>query len=345
MVKGRYIPSMSEIARETGVAISTVSRVLKNDPRISEQTKDKVLESAGRLGYRPNLLIEGIRGEGTHTVGVSIELSDNFHARLINGIINSLWEKGYASILLFPRKGGIGEQDVFKAFLERRVDGVIMRPVNYSATMDYFKNLAERGLPIVMADVDLKSLPIPFSGVDDYAGGRMAAEYLIRLGHKVIAHAPGNASITTGALRKSGFSETLSKHGGIKEILCRLESFIPDPQALKEMLLSKSRPTAVFAGNDNVACEVYKVAMKLGLRIPQDLSVLGFGDLELGRNSIPPLSTFNQDPDLTGRNAVELLFEQLNGKIKKYNNKKTILVKPELIIRGSTTSPYGRRKA
>ncbi len=333
MNKGAYVPSMSAIARETGVAISTVSRVLQNDPRISKQTRENVLESAERLGYASNLLVKGLRGEGTRTVGVSMSLADEYHARLLNGISNEMWKKGYAPLYLHARNhSGFEEHKVFKGFMERRIDGVIARPVDYDEVKEFYEELIARGLPLVLIDCDIPGVDIPFSGTDNYLGGSLAAQLLFSLGHKVIGHAQGFQYGFPGGFRRRGFEDFFKNCPNVKLLFCN-----ETEAEISKMLLAKPSPTAIFAWNDHAAATIYDVAKKEKIRIPDDLSVIGFGNLSFAKHMNPPLTTFEQNPERIAENAVSLFLGEISGKSKKRGNgEHRILVKPELIIRGST---------
>ncbi|MEI6425012.1 MAG: LacI family DNA-binding transcriptional regulator, partial [Lentisphaerota bacterium] len=272
MNKGAYVPSMSAIARETGVAISTVSRVLQNDPRISKQTRENVLESAERLGYASNLLVKGLRGEGTRTVGVSMGLGDEFHARLLKGLSDALWEKGYAPLYLHAinNKPGFEESKIFNGFMERRIDGVIARPCDYDEVKEFYDELVARNLPLVLIDCDIPGVDIPFSGTDNYLGGSLAAQLLFSLGHKVIGHAQGFQYGFPGGFRRRGFEDFFKNFPNVKLLFCN-----ETEEEISKMLLAKPSPTAIFAWNDHAAATIYDVAKKEKIRIPDDLSVLG----------------------------------------------------------------------
>ena len=341
VAKGKYVPSMADLARETGVSIATVSRVIKGDSRISEATKLKVMEVAARLGYSPNLLVNGIRGAGTRIVGVSMGV-DDYYTKVFNGIAAALWARGILPLVMTPLHPRIGEREIFDAFIERRVEGVIARPVVYAEIVDYLNVLKERGLPMVLIDCDIQGVDIPFSGTDDFEGGRLAAEHLVALGHKVIGHLPGYLISNTGRGRCEGFSTFISSCEGVLERRTRPTNFAPVDSVIEELLLSEPRPTAVFAANDNVAAGVYAVALRLGLRIPEDVSILGFGDLPASSRLRPTLSSFDQSPELVGSAAVELLFEEISSPRTGSAPRRTSLIKPKLIHRESTQCPSSK---
>jgi LacI family transcriptional regulator len=273
-----------------------------------------------------------LRGEGTRTVGVSISLGDDYHARLLTGISNALWEKGYAPLYLHASNHpGFEEHKIFNGFMERRIDGAIARPVDYDEVKEFYEELIARGLPLVLIDCDIPGVDIPFSGTDNYLGGWMAAELLSSLGHKVIGHVRGFQLALPAGFRRKGFEDFFKNYPDVKLLFCD----DVDTQ-ISRIFLAKPRPTAVFAWNDHAAATIYGVAKKEKIRIPEDLSVIGFGDLSFARHMNPALTTFEQNPEKIAENAVDLFFGEISGNSKKRGNeKRRILVKPELLIRDS----------
>ncbi len=338
-MKASYSPTMDQIAKELGVSVSTVSRVINcRESRISAATKARVIEAAARLGYSPNFMASSLsRGQGSRTIGICVSLYGDFYSDLVDSMIEAMGPFGYTGMVMPARNGGPGEQDVFRAFVTRRVEGVIMRPSSYDVKADYFKELESRGLPIVMVDVELHTLKMPFCGTDDYSGAMNAAKHLLSLGHRVLGHVAGDQVVTTGLLRKKAFLDAVSA-AGAKAVLCKRESYTADDSAIEEMLTANPRPTAVFAANDDLAVHVYKVAAKLGLRIPEDLSVVGFANMSFAEILSPPLSTLNQQPRLIGRNAVESLLALIEKKDGASNALRR-LVTPAFVHRASTAKP------
>lgn len=338
-MKASYSPTMEQIAKELGVSISTVSRVVNGrESRISAATKAKVIEAAARLGYSPNFMASSLsRGQGSRTIGVCVSLYGDFYSDLVDSMIEAMGPFGYTGIVMPARTGGPGEQDVFRAFVTRRVEGVIMRPSSYDVKADYFNELRSRGLPIVMIDVELHTLKMPFCGTDDYSGALSAAKHLLSLGHRVLGHVAGDQVVTTGLLRKKAFLDAVGA-AGAKAVLCKRESYKADDAAIEELLLSDPRPTAVFAANDDLAVHVYRAAAKLGLRIPEDLSVVGFANMGFAEILSPPLSTLDQQPRSIGRNAVETLLALIERKDAASIEQRR-LVNPTFIHRASTAAP------
>jgi len=337
--------SLKQIAEVAGVSITTVSRVLRGQGDISQKTRQRVQEVAERLRYRPNMLVKGIQTGRTQTVGVMMSPEDAFTGGLLVGIQDALSVAGYAPMVLrvqWDAQGqcvGPSELEQIHRLIDRRVDGVILNPSVDTASDDYFKEVWDRGLPLVAVDRQLPSTKADFVGSDDCAGAVQAAKHLLSLGHRRLAQVAGPRSTSTGRQRREAFAQAVQAHRGAS--CCTLESptFAGGYEQALELLGGSDRPTAVFAGNDLIAGHVYRAAQARGLRIPQDLSVVGFGDLPLGQWLLPQLTTIRQHPQTIGRRAAEILLGRL-GKAGTQRAAKLELVEVDLEVRGST-APLG----
>lgn len=335
-----YSPTMGAIAKTARVSVSTVSRILNGRAgRISPETAEKVQRLAVQMGYSPNFLASSLsRGHGSRTIGIGVALTGGFYPAIIDGIVAELCQEGYAGIVQPPWPDhSPNEREVLDSFLERRVEGVIIRPHHYEARAEYFQELNERRLPLVLVDVELHGLKMPFCGTDDHAGARQGTEYLLELGHRVIGHVAGCQLTRTGALRKRAFLETVAAWPNARAQLCRSETFDPAGEDIRELLQRSPRPTAIFAASDIGAIAVYREAARLGLRLPEDLSVLGFADLEFAAAMLPALSTLDQQPQLIGRSAARLVLELIGAKTPP--DPPVRLTIPRLVIRSSTIPP------
>ncbi|HCE45138.1 MAG TPA: hypothetical protein DET40_16475 [Lentisphaeria bacterium] len=330
---------MKDIARDIGVSITTISRVLHNKGEIGQATREKVLKSAESLGYRSNLLVDGMRTGRTKTIGVMIPCDEGFFTEIIKGIHNSLIQKDYVPILLWPDHTGKSEREQIHRLIEQRVEGIIIRPIEDEAQKDYFMEIFDRGIPVVTVDRNLPYVEFNFVASDDYTGSSLATEHLISLGHKNIAHLKGPQFASPARIRKKGFEDTIAKYPGVVGTVSENELFYYDLSKASTFLEKNPQITAVFAANDLAAAAVCDAAGGLGLKIPDNLSVIGYGNLPLGQWKYPAISTVNQFPCEIGRSAVQLLFKQIEGKIEK-KAVETILTKAELIIRQSTAKTH-----
>lgn len=329
----KYIASMKDIARESGVSISTVSRVLQRKSVISDETSSRVMNAAMRVGYRSNLLIEGIKTGRTRTIGVVMPLGDPFFAAMACGIHRKLQEYDYTMMVLWPEPDGHDELAQIHRLMERRVEGIIVRPVYDEASDDYFQEVIDSGVPLVTVDRDLPRAQVSYVGSDDYCGGRMGADYLLRLGHRHIGYIPGLQHASTGRLRFRGVLDRLQEQPDAVPLVFPLESFYTGNVAeIADYIVAHPEMTAVFTSNDFVAVAVMQAARLTGIKIPEQLSVLGYSGI-LDKVTSPRLTTIDQHPRKIGCRAVELLFRHLDDSGDQRREK--ILIPPTLQVRES----------
>ncbi len=341
--------SLKRIAEAAGVSVTTVSRVLREKGEISQATRSKVLRVAKRLRYRPNLTARGVYWGKTNTVGVIIPAASNFDVRIVFGIHDQLAKQDIVPITLWSGSwDGIGDKEKTENVLkqihhlvDRRVDGVIVRPHNTFKNL-YIQEILERNIPLVTVDRNFLGSNADFVGTNDMTGGTLATQHLLDLGHRRLVHIAGPFKVTTGKLRRKGFEAVLGNIPGVKYDIIEDRSFGTDPNIVEKIFDLKSRPTAVFAANDKIAQNIYIAARSRGLRIPQDLSVVGFADLDFSALMDPPLTTVRQHPYEIGKHAAEILIDRIESK----GDKKIIsrLLEPELVERKSTCPCHSKDK-
>ena len=336
-VSNNFMPGLKDLAKETGLSMSTVSRSLSGKGEISAETRERINAAARKLGYVSNLSVHGMMKGKTRTVGVMLNIVDGFYAQIQVGVSRALYNAGYATLTACPAGASANcppfEPDILQMMLERRVDGLILRPLAAGVGNSYFGELIKRGMPMVHVDSLLEDFSTPFVGTDDYEGGRLAAEHLLKAGHRVLGQIPGNLEISTARDRKAGFESVLLGKPGITLVESSSCGFSSGPSAALELLQATQRPTAIFAANDNVAMAVYKAAHSLDLKVPHDISVIGFGNLPFSDVLEPGLSTLNQFPERIGEAAAKILLRMIDG--GKVDSRERVLVKPELMLRGS----------
>lgn len=322
--------TIREIAEISKRSPSTVSRALRNSSLISESTRKHIQKTARELNYRPNLLMRGVRTGRSLTVGLLVPvLYDEFHIHILSAIHDELVCNDYAPLLLSTiSKGRAGrpvedrpqptQLDQVHKLLDRRVEGVIIWPKHMKADADYLHELWKRDIPTVTVDMELPDSKTDHVGTDDYAGASQVARYLLARGHRRIGHLAGPQIDSTARLRKQGFLDALSARDDVT-ITCieadRYEHI--RPETLQAMLDTSPRPTAIFAANDHIARELYLAARNKGLCIPEDISLVGYGNLDYAEYLSPALSSVDQNPHLIGRKAAELLLQRINGEIEQ----------------------------
>ncbi len=318
--------SLKQIADVTNLSITTVSRVLRKKGEISEETRQRVMKVATEFNYRPNLLIQGIQTGITGNIGVMVPPYDYYWAELIGGIHDGLAERNFAPIMLWDeselavanREGFILKQ--MHRLIDRRVDGVILWPKVSEVYGSHLDELESRELPVVTIDHELDFSDSVFT--DERLGAKLVAEHLYGLGHRHIGHLAGDQRWTWAKLRRKYFEDTLS---GLSDVTLTtvVGSDIPEniPAEARQLLTADPRPTAIFACSDWVAFGIYKAAAQLGIRIPEDLSIVGYSDSpRIAHQMIhPPLTTIRQRPRQMGLKAAEMILDRVEKKKRRKN--------------------------
>lgn len=330
---------LKRIAQEASVSIGTVSRVLSNKAQVSDKTRKRVLLVAEQLNYRPNRLVHALQTGKTQTIGVMINPAHEFHSHILAGIQDALAARDHLPIVVNARKlkGQIpystNELELIHRFVEQRVDGIIISPLEDATPDEALHEAWKHRLPVVCVDRRMPNTHADFVGTDDEMGGRIAAEYLLSLGHRHIAHLAGPSYASTGTLRRKGFEQVIAGQDVTYHVL-EDPLFCHGLDQARQLLAVTPRPTAVFAASDLNALAMYQAAAELNLRIPHDLTVVGFADMSFAPIITPPLTTIRQFPYQIGQRAVELMFDRMQGRFTD-TQPQTICLKPELVVRAS----------
>ncbi|REK61732.1 MAG: LacI family transcriptional regulator [Brevibacillus sp.] len=324
-----------DVAKKAGVSISTVSRVINNTGRISAKTKKRVLDVIEQLGYQPSVVASALTGKRTRTIGLIIpDVANPFFAELARRVEDRGRELGF-NLLMCNTDNNPDTEDMYLSLLRQKsVDGIIIG--TNARNHRVLRELLEENLPVALIAQDIPELMIDVVAVDDYLGGYQAAQHLVSLGHKRIAILVGNMNRTSDKYRLEAFRQALEDHGLelTEELVIRTDYSREDgKRAARELLTSPKRPTAIFACFDFLAIGVYQAAKELGLRIPDDVSVVGFDNTILASIVDPPLTTIAQPIDEMGRQVMDLLVREIEGDKK---TKQRVILPPELIIRQST---------
>jgi LacI family transcriptional regulator len=331
MPKPQSQVSQKLIAREAGVSQSTVSLVLAGREITSEETRRKVLATAERLKYRPNLLVQGMQTGKTKMIGVMAPPLDSYWSEILYGIHDVLAAADHVPITLWTAHEGSGprgrfapvanELEQIHRLLDRRVDGVILWPPFASLFSRHVHEFVSRDLPVVTIDHRLPpEFKADFVGSDEAHGGRMIAEYLYSLGHRRLGHLAGPGVATWAVARRTAFEGSVrdmpdadcvtleAPHGETALGLETARALLSRPRG--------SRPTAIFAASDLYAKCVYRAAAEKGIRIPDDLSVVGFSDDDFSGEMGPPLTTVHQPAYEIGQRAAEVVLGRSTGEIR-----------------------------
>ncbi len=325
--------TLEEIAQQAGVSRSTVSRALHDDARISEKTKTRVLSVADRLGYVPNYIAQSLSNNRTKTIGMVITHPSNpFVWRVIEGVELAAHEQGYSVFLSTARNDRNRESEVMQAFLRRRVDGIIIT----SSHMRHFYHQRSFDIdtPIVLINEQFPDSDFRSVANDDYEGARLATRYLVSLGHRSIGYISSADRPKSNKRRYDGYVNVM-----MESDLEPLSEFQTNAAALTDLetgfnaaeAVLQSGLTAVFCYNDRIALGLLAKLYRRGISVPDDLSVLGFDDIDEAPYAVPALTTIRQPMVQLGYTAIEMLTRLLNG--DRVENQ---VLGCELIVREST---------
>lgn len=331
---GKEMVNIKDIARLANVSPSTVSKALNNQADISEETRARILAIAKELKYSPNAFGKGLKSRTTENLGVIFcrelqPLSGNpFYSRVLEGIEAEVALNNFNLILYFVPTN---QQDISpKMVRERQVDGIILVGI---FNPEFIQILNQSGLPIIQIDPKIRLNNCNQVLINNEDGAAFATQYLINMGHKRIGFISGDLNRLSFNQRYEGYIKTL-----------KFNRLTPDPELIKtgglekgydqakELMLTPNPPTAIFAANDINAIYGYQAIRELGFAIPDDVSVVGFDDIDLAKFSTPPLTTIRVYKEELGSLAVRTLFRAINDELEQ---PQTVIVPVKLIERES----------
>jgi LacI family transcriptional regulator len=305
----------SDIAKELNVSRVTVSKALRDHPDISPEMKKKVSEVAKRLGYIPNLIAKQLNSRKTNTIGVVVpDLENSFFSYIVDSIIDHSTLNDYRVILTVSREKADAEQRNIENLIGMRVDGLLVCNSQETENTAVYPMIRKMRIPLVFFDRVVKDSGFSSVVFDDKNGAVSALNNIIGAGYTRIAHFCGYRGINIGRERLEGYIESLQNHG----IPMRREWIFEGGYELKDgkdsfnrMISQESLPEVIFAVNDRVAFGAYIAAYEAGMRIPDDIAIMGFGFSETTDLFSPPMAVINQDPRKMGQIASSTLFNEI----------------------------------
>ncbi len=329
--------TLKDVAELAGVDVSTASRVLNGASfRVRENTRQKVLAAARELGYHPNALARSLRVGRTNMFALLVpDITNPFFAELSRGAEDATASYGYSLILCNTGDREEPEQEYIRALRERQIDGFLVATAHNGGANA--KKLMESNYPVVLVNRRMRGVRTAFVVCDDATGAKEAVKYLIELGHRRIAHISGYLHADTARRRLDAYRTTMSAHGLAEEAeRLTIESdytFKGGREAMAKLLELPERPTAVFVANDVMALGATATIQARGLRVPDDISVVGFNDIVLAQYSYPPLTTVRTPPYEMGALAAQMLLKIVKGEDL---NPAGSTLRAELVVRDST---------
>ncbi|MBV8551950.1 MAG: LacI family DNA-binding transcriptional regulator [Acidobacteriaceae bacterium] len=329
--------SIKDIARIAGVSHSTVSRALRNSPLIPRKTSERIQKIASQHGYTASAIARSLVTRKTQAIGVVVtSIADPFNGEVVAGIEEVANQHGYSVILANSQAEPEREMAVVRSFHERRVDGILVASSRVGAR--YIPLLSDLKVPIVLLN---NQHPDEFAysiTIDNVDGGYQATRHLIKLGHQRIAYIGDRCGFQSDTQRYRGYVKAFEEAGlSVQPELVVKANGKPEEgaESAKDLFALRRPPTAVFCYNDMTALGVLQEAARRGIRVPGDLSVVGFDDLFFAALLQPPLTTVRQPREMLGRRAMEILLSLLSAEAAP----KAAKIKGELIVRQSSAAP------
>lgn len=329
--------TMFDIAKDLKVSVVTVSKALRNEGRLSDATRKRVLRRAKQLNYQMNWVARSLVTRKTFTIGLLLpEFTHPFFAEIAREVARTVRPHGYHVVISSFEEDPILEASEADSLLARQVDGLIIASSQLPDRLNMFKRVRERRVPYVLIDRPIGGVSACFVGVDNDAIGRLATEHLIARGCRRISHLRGPA-VRIAEARLNGYRGALEKHG---------LPFVPGYvvpgghgddtgyEGMRQLLKLTPVPDAVFCYNDPVAIGAMKAILEVGHKIPQQICVAGAGNVHYSDVLAVPLTTVDQGTCRMGVLAAELLIERIES--KRAMRPKTILIMPRLVEREST---------
>lgn len=330
-------PSIKDVARLARVSHSTVSRALQNSPLVNAQTAEKIRRIAHESGYRASAVARGLVTKRTRTIGLVVTtIADPFASEVVSGIEQAANDLGYSVFLADSNADPVREQQVVQSFAERRVDGIVVTSSRVGAL--YLPLLSEMRVPIVLVNNQHPGAFVHSVMIGNVAGTREAASHLIGLGHRRIAYLGDQFGYQSDTERFAGYRQALDEAGlpFVPELVVHGDGKPEEAlRAMEKLLALPQPPTAVCCYNDMSALGAMRAICVAGLRVPEDISVVGFDDLFLASYSQPRLTTVRQPMRHMGILAMESLFRLMSGEDSAIR----ISVDAELVVRESTARP------
>jgi len=335
--------SLRQLAKLCGVSATTVSRGLRDDPRVHSETRAQIKALASAHSYRPNRLVEAVfTGRARMMAVVVSDLTIDPVSHRVAITADLLRARGYATLVFNTHDNPAVEEECLQMAVAMRVAGVIVSPVDYTANEMHYLALRRDKIPFVIASEFSPGVAVPHLYGDDEKVAAEAVLHLAHLGHRRIAHLAGPAPTLGRGGRYAGYCRGLAQSGlNVDSTLVRVTdwSMQSGAGAMRELLKLRPRPTAVFAATDQIAIGAIEEIRASGLQVPRDISIIGMGDSAQGRMLTPPLTTIENDRSVMARESVNLLFRMIAAKPGESLPRRllNVTVPGRLIVRGSTT--------
>jgi len=327
--------TLADIARALGVSKMTVSRAINNHPEISPETRARILDAAQRMNYRPNQFARALTTNRSFLLGVVVpDLMHSYFAEICRGIETVAKPLGYQNLICSTDEDTANEESEVEALLPR-TDGLILASSASPSETKFYRRLVRERAKMVLIDRQLDGIKCPTVTTDDVKVGELATEHLLNLGHVRVGHLKGTVA-STASMRFEGYQKALAKsRTPFDAELVRECGFTESDgyRATREWLSNGDLPSAIFAANDPAAIGAMSAITEAGLRIPEDIAIVGGGNIHYGDMLSVPLTTIAWSTSEMGQAAARLLIDLVEG--KRGTKEQHIIVEPELVVRAS----------
>jgi LacI family transcriptional regulator len=343
--------TIKDIAKALNLSTSTVSRALRDSYQISPETKKLVLEYAKRINYSPNPIALSLKEKRSRSIGVIVcEIANSFFSQAINGIESIAYDRGYNVIITQSHESYEREVNDLQFLASRSIDGLLISVSSETKDLGHVMALQEKGLPIVFFDRILENIETHKVMVNNFKGSYDATTHLINNGYRQIAHLANSESLSITKERIAGYREALTHHG-----IEVVESYIQHcahggmiyeevEQALDQIMKQKVKPQAVFAAGDKLTTGFLRYFKAKGNKVPEDIAVAGFSNLDLTDLLNPALTVVRQPAFEMGKAATNLLLSHIESK-RPLSGFQKIVLEPELLIRDSSAGKLAKEVA
>lgn len=334
---GRENITIKDIARELGISPSTVSRALKDHPDISQATRDAVNELAERWNYRPNPIAISLKSGSSKTIGVIIpDIVHYFFSTVISGIEDVVYQRDYNMILCQSNEMWEHEVKNIKTLLSSRVEGILASLSKTTSDLGHYRSILEKDIPLVFYDRVADELKTDSVVIDDETGSYKAVIHLLRTGKKRIVHLAGPMQLAIARNRLNGYLRAMKEYRltPSEEDIVKCDDIKSAERLIPGLLKRTPRPDAFFAVNDLTAAQTLMIVKRHGLRIPEDVAIVGFTNSQISTLTDPALTSVDQKGFEIGQTAARLLIDRIENRRLTVQNK---IITSELVIRGSSS--------
>ena len=330
--------TIDDVAERSGVSTATVSRVLSGSVPARPETRERVLAAARELDYRPSGIARALKLRETRTLGLVVtDITNPFYPQVVRAVEAAAHARGYGIVLANGGDDPARELEHLDLLVERRVDGIVI--ASSRMTPRHAERLRAAAVPVVLVNDTVTGSGLPTVTTAHRHGARMAGEHLIRLGHRLIGHIGAPSAHPAASQRRQGVRDAL-RAGGLPELLVGIgDGGVAGGASAAEALIAAG-VTGMVAYNDLTAIGALRALRRAGIGVPEEVSVVGFDDIDLAAWTDPPLTTIRQPIDELGRWAVEHLANVLSGDDEP-GPATPVLLEPALVVRGSTAPAQG----